>query len=57
MRSLKKKKMATLQCTKLDIASQGDSIEESKSNLKEAIELFFEHASQKEIDQRLSKAA
>ena len=49
--------MATFQCTKLDIASQGDSIEESKSNLKEAIELFFEHASQKEIDQRLSKAA
>ena len=40
-------------CPELDIASQGDTIEGAKINLKEAIELFFEHASHKEIDQRL----
>ena len=40
-------------CPELDIASQGDSIEGAKLNLKEAVELFFEHASRKEIDQRL----
>ena len=39
-------------CPQLDIASQGLSVEEAKSNLKEAIELFFETASQTEIDSR-----
>ena len=40
-------------CPELDIASQGDTVEESKANLHEAIELFFEHASDGEIEQRL----
>jgi predicted RNase H-like HicB family nuclease len=40
-------------CPELDIASQGDSIESARSNLKEALELFFETASKKEIDRRL----
>ena len=40
-------------CPELDIASQGDSIEEAKLNLHEAIELFFEHASGIEIAIRL----
>ena len=40
-------------CPELDIASQGDTVEESKANLHEAIELFFEHASYSEIEQRL----
>jgi predicted RNase H-like HicB family nuclease len=40
-------------CPELDIASQGDSIEEAKDNLKEALELFFETASPAEIGQRL----
>jgi predicted RNase H-like HicB family nuclease len=40
-------------CPELDIASQGDSVEQAKSNLKEAIELFFEHASKDEITSRL----
>lgn len=40
-------------CPELDIASQGDTIEEAKSNLQEAIELFFEHASKDEIIARL----
>ena len=40
-------------CPELDIASQGDSIENARKNLKEALELFFETASPKEIQQRL----
>jgi len=40
-------------CPELDIASQGDSIEEARSNLQEAIELFFETASPEEVKQRL----
>lgn len=40
-------------CPELDIASQGDTVEEASSNLKEAVELFFESASSKEISQRL----
>lgn len=35
-------------CPELDIASQGDSVEDAASNLKEAVALFFEHASQKD---------
>jgi predicted RNase H-like HicB family nuclease len=41
-------------CPDLDIASQGDSIEEARSNLIEALELFFETASKEEILQRKS---
>jgi predicted RNase H-like HicB family nuclease len=33
----------------IDIASQGDSVEEARKNLIEAIELFFEMASPQEI--------
>ena len=40
-------------CPELDIASQGETVEEATANLKEAIELFFEHASGNEIRQRL----
>jgi predicted RNase H-like HicB family nuclease len=40
-------------CPELDIASQGDSIEEARANLKEALELFFEAASPEEIQKRL----
>jgi predicted RNase H-like HicB family nuclease len=42
-------------CTELDIASQGSTIEESLSNLKEAVEGFFEVASPDEIKRRLKK--
>jgi hypothetical protein len=38
----------------LDIASQGDSVEAAKLNLKEAIELFFEIADPSEIQSRLA---
>jgi len=40
-------------CPELDIASQGDYVEEARKNLKEAIELFFECADTSEIKQRL----
>ena len=40
-------------CPELDIASQGDSVEEARVNLAEALELFFESASPGEIEQRL----
>ena len=40
-------------CPELDIASQGNSVEEARQNLKEAIELFFEAASKQEIRERL----
>ena len=40
-------------CPELDIASQGNTVEEAKGNLHEAIELFFEHASKDEIDYRI----
>ena len=40
-------------CPELDIASQGESVEKARENLKEAIELFFETASQQEIRERL----
>ena len=43
----------TALCPELDIASQGDTVEEAKLNLHEAIELFFEHASNEEIENRL----
>jgi predicted RNase H-like HicB family nuclease len=39
-------------CPELDIASQGESIEEARDNLREAVELFFECASKKEVNRR-----
>ena len=36
-------------CPELDIASQGDTVEEARTNLKEALELFFESADPAEI--------
>ena len=41
-------------CPELDIASQGDTIEQARDNLREALELFFECASPSEIEQRLT---
>ena len=39
-------------CPELDIASQGSTVQESRDNLQEALELFFETASPEEIQQR-----
>ena len=41
-------------CPETDIASQGHSDEEALSNLREALELFFETASDAEIESRLN---
>ncbi|MCC3450412.1 type II toxin-antitoxin system HicB family antitoxin [Microcoleus sp. Pol14C2] len=40
-------------CPELDIASQGDNIEEARQNLIEALELFFETADPSEVKNRL----
>lgn len=40
-------------CPELDIASQGESVEEARMNLIEALELFFESADASEITRRL----
>jgi predicted RNase H-like HicB family nuclease len=40
-------------CPEYDIASQGDTIEEARANLTEALELFFETASPAEVQTRL----
>jgi predicted RNase H-like HicB family nuclease len=40
-------------CPELDVASQGDTIEEARANLQEALELFLETASPEEIRERL----
>ena len=40
-------------CPELDIASQGDTVAEARDNLVEALELFFEVASEEEIAERM----
>jgi predicted RNase H-like HicB family nuclease len=39
-------------CPDLDIASQGDTVEEALRNLKEAVGLFLEHAPDEEVLRR-----
>ena len=39
-------------CPEVDVASQDQNVEEARSNLKEALELFFESADPSEIAQR-----
>ena len=40
-------------CPELDVASQGQTIEDARANLREAVELFLETASDAEVQQRL----
>jgi predicted RNase H-like HicB family nuclease len=40
-------------CPELDIASQGDTVEDARRNLTEALELFFESANPSEVQDRL----
>jgi len=42
-------------CPELDIASQGETVEEARRNLIEAVQLFLETADQTEIDLRFHK--
>ncbi len=40
-------------CPELDVASQGNTLEEARANLREAVELFLEAASGAEVAERL----
>jgi len=40
-------------CPEVDVASQGNTIEAARENLREALELFFECASAQEIQDRV----
>ncbi len=40
-------------CPELDVASQGQTVEAARTNLIEALELFFESADPTEITRRL----
>ena len=40
-------------CPELDVASQGPTVETARTNLIEALELFFESADQTEVARRL----
>ena len=42
-------------CPELDIASQGNTVEEARCNLTEALELFFETADASEVQRRLQE--
>lgn len=41
-------------CPEADIASQGDTVEEARANLTEALQLFFETADPSEINSKCS---
>lgn len=42
-------------CPEVDVASQGDTIESARDNLREALEMFFEAASEEEVRRRLRR--
>ena len=42
-------------CPELDVASQGDTVEQARENLREAVELFIESADPTEITERLGE--
>lgn len=41
------------QCVELDIASEGETVEDARRNLIEAVELFFETAPAEEVRRRM----
>lgn len=40
-------------CPEVDVASQGDDVEDARDNLVEALELFFQSASAAEVRRRM----
>jgi len=40
-------------CPELDVASQGNSVEDASANLREAVELFLETADPSEVSARM----
>lgn len=41
-------------CLELDVASQGESLDEALANLREAVELYLEQVSQPQIERHRS---
>jgi predicted RNase H-like HicB family nuclease len=39
-------------CPELDVASQGDTVEQARDNLREAVELYLETACPQEVAER-----
>ena len=50
----KEKNIYVALCPELDVASQGDTLEEARKNLTEAVELFLETADPSEVAARLN---
>lgn len=44
-------------CPELDVASQGDTPDEARANLREALQLFLEDADTEELNRRLEQGA
>ena len=42
-------------CPEVDVASQGDTVTEARTNLIEALSLFFEAASPEEVENRAKR--
>ncbi|HLF55866.1 MAG TPA: type II toxin-antitoxin system HicB family antitoxin [Thermoanaerobaculia bacterium] len=42
-------------CPELDVASQGETVEQARANLAEAVELLLESADAREIEERLHR--
>jgi len=42
-------------CPEVDVASQGQTVDEARRNLQEALDLFFQTASPEEIKERVFK--
>lgn len=40
-------------CPELDVVSQGETVESARDNLREAVELFLECASDEEVQERM----
>ncbi len=49
----KEEEMYVALCPELDIASQGETVQEARDHLREAIELFLEDADPREIEERM----
>ena len=47
----------TALCSEVDVASQGDTVDEARENLREALVLLVERASPLELDQRVKCGA
>ena len=41
-------------CPELDVASQGETVEQASANLREAVELFLETAAPSEVSGRMT---